>query len=305
MASSSPHRGAIAALLGTIAIWAYSWVVMKQALAYAGPFDFAALRYLLGAAVLFATMLIMRQSLRPPPLLPVILIGLCQTAAFQGLEQWALVGGGAGRVALLAYTMPFWAVLLAWPMLAERPQPRHWLGLALAAAGLVCILEPWHGLGSPASTALALAGGAAWAAGTVLSKRLFRQHGAVSPLQLTAWQMLVGAIVLGLVALAVPQPPITWNAAFVGALAYSAVFASSIAWGLWLFVLRRLSTPVASLSSLGVPVVSVLLAWAILHERPSPMEGIGIALVLLGLAAVSGVLRLPRGAKRAARGSRE
>ncbi|MES1154175.1 MAG: DMT family transporter, partial [Rhodanobacter sp.] len=141
--SPSPSRGALSALLATILIWAYSWVVMKQVLAYAGPFHFAALRYLLGAAVLFAALLLSRQSLRPPPLLPTLLIGLCQTAAFQGLEQWALLDGGAGHVALLAYTMPFWAVLLAWLLLGDRPTARHWLGLALAAFGLLCIIEPW------------------------------------------------------------------------------------------------------------------------------------------------------------------
>lgn len=288
----SSRRGAVLALLVTVLIWAYSWVVMKQALAYAGALDFAALRYLIGAAVLFAALLAARRSLRPPPWLPTVLIGLCQTAAFQGLEQWALIGGGVGHVALLAYSMPFWAVLLAWPLLAERPTRRHWLGLVLAGAGLLGILEPWRGLGSPLSTALALLGGVAWAGGTVLSKQLFQRH-AVEPLRLTAWQMLIGALVLGIVALCVPQRPLTWSMPLLAALAYSAVLASSVAWGLWLFVLQRLPTAVASLSSLGVPVVSVGLAWAILGERPSIAEAAGIALVLLGLAAVTGV-----GAKR-------
>jgi drug/metabolite transporter (DMT)-like permease len=41
--------------------------------------------------------------------------------------------------------------------------------------------------------------------------------------------------------------------------------------------------------SLGVPIVGVLMAWAILHERPRTMEWVGIAFVLLGLCAVSGV----------------
>jgi drug/metabolite transporter (DMT)-like permease len=298
MSNTSPLRGALAALAATILIWAYSWVVMKQALAWAGPFDFAALRYLFGAVVLFAALLASRQSLRPPPLVPTALIGLCQTAAFQGLEQWALVGGGAGHVALLAYAMPFWAVLLAWPLLAERPTGRHWLGLAFAGMGLVCILEPWQGLGSPLSTVLALAGGVGWAGGTVLSKRLFQQH-AVSPLALTAWQMLIGALALGLVALLVPQRPIEWNWHFAGALIYSAVMASSVAWGLWLVVLKRLPTTLASLSSLGVPVVSVLLAWLILGERPSAADGVGIVLVLLGLAAVTGALKWPGKVRRA------
>ena len=283
---ASSRRGALSALLVTILIWAYSWIVMKQVLAHAGPLDFAALRYLVGAAVLFAVMLLGRQSLQPPPLLPTVVIGLCQTAAFQGLEQLALLGGGAGHVALLAYTMPFWAVLLAWLFLGDKPTARHWQGLSLAALGLVCIIEPWHAMGSLVSTTLAIAGGTAWAAGTVLSKRLFRQQ-SVSVLGLTAWQMLIGGAALGVVALAVPQRPLDWDWPFIGALAYSAVLASSLAWWLWAIVLRRLSTTMASVSSLGVPIVGVLLAWLILHEQPSAMEGVGIVLVLLGLVAIS------------------
>ncbi len=289
---SSPQRSAIPALLVTILLWAYSWIVMKQVLAHAGPFDFAALRYLLGASVLFAVLLVSRQSLRPPPLLPTILIGLCQTAAFQGLEQWALLDGGAGHVALLAYTMPFWAVLLAWLLLDDRPTRRHWLGLTLAALEDCSSASSSRGIGmgSVLSTTLALAGGAAWAKpGTVLSKHLFRTH-TLSVLNLTAWQMLAGGVALGIVALVVPQRSIDWDWAFIGGLAYSVVLASAVAWWLWSIVLQRLPTTVASLCSLGVPIVSVLLAWMILHEQPvRAMEILGIALVLLGLVAVSGV----------------
>jgi drug/metabolite transporter (DMT)-like permease len=288
MNSTPSSRGAVMALLATIIIWAYSWVVMKQVLQHAGPFDFAAIRYVLGAIVLFGALLATKQSLRPPPLLPTALIGLCQTTAFQGLGQWALVSGGAGHVALLAYTMPFWAVLLAWVMLDERLTSRRWLGLGLAAIGLICIIEPWHGLGSIQSTLLAIGAGFAWAMGTVLSKRVFQRH-APSPLSLTAWQMLFGALGLVVVTSCVPQRPIDWTWGFISGLAYSVVFASSIAWGLWLIVLHRLPTAVASIASLGVPIVSVLLAWAILHEHPTGMEIVGIVFILLGLVAVSGI----------------
>jgi drug/metabolite transporter (DMT)-like permease len=281
-------------MLATILIWAYSWIVMKQVLAYAGPFDFAALRYLLGAAVLFIVLVIARQPLRPPPPLLTIGIGVFQTAAFQGLGQWALRTGGAGHVALLAYTMPFWAVLLAWLMLGDRPTRRDVIGLALAAVGLLCIIEPWRAMGSVASTVLAIAAGICWAVGTVLTKRMFLRH-KPSVLNLTAWQMLAGGIALGIVALLVPQRPIAWTGALIAGLAYSVVIASSIAWWLWSIVLQRLPTTVASLSSLGVPIVSVLLAWVILHEKPSLMEWVGIAFIVAGLAAVSGVGTRSRG----------
>lgn len=285
------HRhSALLALVVLVLVWAYSWVVMKQVLRYAAPFDFAALRYLGGAAVLFVLLVARRESLRPTPLRLTIAVGLCQTTAFQALSQWALVSGGAGHVSLLAYTMPFWVVLLAWWLLRERPGPRHWLGLALAAAGLVCVMEPWHGLGNLHSALLAVAGGASWALGTVLSKRMFQLH-SPSPLAFTAWQMLFGALVLGAIALLVPSRPIAWTPAFLAGLAYSVVLASSLAWLLWLFVVDRLPATLASLSSLGVPVTAVLMAWAILHERPDGFETAGIVLIVLGLLAVSGIGR--------------
>ena len=298
MTSTTSSRSALFALLATILIWAYSWTVMKQVLQHAGPFDFSAIRYSLGALVLFGALAVSRQSLRPPPLLPTIAIGLCQTTAFQGLGQLALKSGGAGRVALLAYTMPFWSVVLAWVILDDRLTRRHWLGLGLAAIGLTCIIEPWHGLGSPESTVLAVCAGLAWAMGTVLSKRVFIRH-KPTPLNLTAWQMLFGALALIVVALCVPQRTIEWTWDFIAGLAYSVIMASSIAWGLWLIVLQRLPTAIASVASLGVPIVSVLLAWAILHEQPSHMEIVGIVFILLGLVAVSGIslrnLRAARG----------
>ncbi len=281
-------RGAVVALLATILVWGYSWVVMKQALDYAGPLQFAALRYLLGAASLFVAMAVLRVPLRPPPLAAAALIGLCQTTVFQGLAHSAMLTGGAGQVALLSYTMPFWTILLAWPLLHERPQPRHWLGVAVAALGLLCIIEPWQGLGTWLSTLLAIGGGIGWAAGAVLSKRLFQRH-PCSPLNLTAWQMLLGALPLGLLALWVPARTIDWSPTFIALLAYAVLLASGLAWWLWSLVLQRLSATVASISSLGVPVVGVLLAWIILGEQPSAWKWLGISLVLIGLCTVNGV----------------
>ncbi|MET0936243.1 MAG: EamA family transporter [Luteibacter sp.] len=295
MNQTKTSQGAVVALGATVIIWAYSWIVMKQVLRYAGPFDFAALRYSLGTLVLFGVLAVMRRPMAPPPLLGTVIVGVAQTAAFQGLGQLALTSGGAGHVALLAYAMPFWAVFLAWAIIGERPTRRHWLGIALAAIGLTCVIAPWDGLGSVASTVYALLGGVCWAIGTVVSKRIFVRH-RPDPLSFTAWQMGFGAVALIVVALIVPQRPMHWTPAFIGGLAYSVLLASSLAWALWLLVVQRLPTAIASLSSLAVPVTSVLMAWAILSEKPTPSEWLGIAFIIAGLAAVSGIAsrRSPR-----------
>ena len=277
-----------------IGVWAYGWVVMKQVTSYIGPFDFVALRFALATALLFGVMALRRQSFKPPPLGLTLAVGVSQTTAFQSLAHWALASGGAGRVSVLAYTMPFWSVLLAWWLLHERPGARQWLGIALAVAGLIFIIEPWQGLGSWQSAALAVTSGACWGLGTVLSKRMFELH-RPSPLAFTAWQMLLGTLLLMVAAWLIPSRPIQWSGQRIYGLRYSAVLATSLAWTLWSFVVERLPTTVASLSALGVPIGAVLLSWALLHERPSAMERIGIVLIVLGLLGTStaGARRAP------------
>ncbi|HET6546001.1 MAG TPA: DMT family transporter [Rhodanobacteraceae bacterium] len=281
----SRYAAPVALILLTL-IWSYNWIVMKQVLRYVGPFDFAALRYVLGSGVLFIVLLARGDSLRPPPLVSTVLIGLAQTMGFQALVQWALVDGGAGKTALLAYTMPFWAVLLAWLLLAERPSRRQVIGLAVALGGLLLILEPWQGFGGARSAALAIAGGVCWGIGVVLSKRLFARGG-TSALSLTAWQMLAGTIGLIVIAFAADEPALQWSGYFIGALAYNAVLSSGLAWVMWSFVVDRLPTPIAGLSSLTVPICGVLLAWVLLGERPSSMESCGIVLIAVALLVVN------------------
>jgi drug/metabolite transporter (DMT)-like permease len=294
MSVSTERRGALLVLLLPILVWSYNWIVMKQVLAWIGPFDFSALRFAIGVLVLIALMLVRGESLKPPPLRQVVLIGLAQTAGFQALVQWALVDGGAGRTALLAYTMPFWVVPLAWWLLADRPGPRQWLSLGVAALGLVSVLDPWRGPGGAASAALAIGGGLCWALGTVLSKRLF-QRGGISALSLTTWQMAVGALALVLLALLTHEKSIAWSNQLVGALAYNAVLASGAAWLLWSWVVERLPANVVGLSSLAVPIAGIAFAWMMLGERPSPTEWIGITLIAAALAIVN--LRRPRASR--------
>ncbi|WP_304060019.1 DMT family transporter [Metallibacterium scheffleri] len=284
--STRGARGALLALAALTLIWSYNWIVMKQALAYSGPFTFSALRYVGGTAVLFVLLLARREPLAPPPFWPTLGIGLAQTAGFQALVQWALVSGGAGKTALLAYTMPFWAIALAWPLLGSRPGGRQWWSIAVAAGGLLLVIAPWQGMGSPRSVLLALAGGLSWGVGTVLAKRLFVRHPDVALLSVSAWQMLYGTLLLVLLALLIPQPVVQWTPPFIAAVAYNVLLASGLGWALWLLVVQRLPAQVASLTSLAIPLMGVLLAWLILHERPGIWEVAGMALIAVALLSL-------------------
>lgn len=281
---SRPLRAALALALLSL-LWGYNWVVMKQVLRDVGPFDFTALRAVLGALTLFAALLLARRPLKPPPLRLTLILGLLQTAAFMGLVQWALVSGGAGKTAVLAYTMPFWLILLS-RLLGERVRGGHWLAVALAAGGLVLILEPWHMAGTAASTVVAMLAGLAWAGAAIATKR-GRAKTPVDLLSLAAWQMLVGTAALVLVALLVQERPIAATPYFIGALLYNGVLCTGLAWVLWLYILDNLPAAVAGLASLAAPTVGVLAAWIELGERPDRAEFIGMLLIAAALGTLA------------------
>jgi drug/metabolite transporter (DMT)-like permease len=294
MNETTARRQALAALIAMSLIWSYNWIVMKAALAYIGPFDFSVLRSVFGTVLLFALLWIRGESLAPTPWRDTILIGLAQTTGFQALVQLALVNGGAGKTALLAYTMPFWVIAFAWILLGERPTLRHWLLLAIAAAGLVLVIEPWGAIGNLTSCCLAIAGGACWALGTVLAKRLFDRQ-SVTPLRLTAWQMLCGSIGMIVLAVSVSERPIEWSTGLIAAVAYNGIFAGAAAWTLWLFVVKRLPAGIAGVASLVTPLLGVFFAWLQLGETPDRVEACGIALIAVALL---GLLRVPQRAVR-------
>ena len=275
----------ILALAAIAPMWGYSWVVTKVALEYSGPFTFAGLISGLGAVCLFTVLAVRRRPLRPPPLGWTLLIGLLQTALFNGLATAALTVGGAGKVSVLVYTMPFWLLLLAWPLLGERLHGLQWPAVALAFAGLILVVRPWD-IGGALSGVLACAAGLSWAGGALLVKLLQRRTHSET-LSLTAWQLLFGCMPLLALGLALEGGATDWTPVFIACLAYSVLIANAVCWALWLFALRALPAGAAGMGTLAVPVVGVLAAWLQLGETPTPVEGAGMALIIAGLAALS------------------
>jgi len=267
-------------------IWGYNWVVMKRALAFAGPFEFAALRHVLGTAALFAVLLFSGRPLTPLAPGRTALLGLLQTGLFGALVMAALAAGGAGRSAILTYTMPFWTLAIARVALGERIRRRQWPAVLAALAGLTLVFAGGRPGGSPTGGVLATLAGLAWAASAVLAKSM-RERIEFDSLSLTAWQMLVGSIALVALALAVPERPIEWSPYLVFALAYNAVLATATAWLLWIWVLHRLTAGIAGLASLSVPVIGAAASAVELGERPGTIELAGMLLILAGLALLS------------------
>lgn len=278
---------AVAALILLSLLWGYNWVVMKNALHDAGAFQFGALRTFLGAVCLLALLVLMRKPLRPKEIPTLIVLGLLQTSGFTGLIIWALVEGGAGKTAVLTYTMPFWVMVMAWPLLGEKLQGTQWLAASFSVMGLLFILDPLHLGADQFSMFLAVLAGVSWALAVILAKKLHQRAPDLDLLSLTAWQMLFGSLPIVAAAFLVPAPEISWTPYLIGAVIFNAVFCNALAWLLWLYALHRLAAGVASMVTLLAPVIGVLAAWIELGEQPSGGEMAGMLLIVVSLVIIS------------------
>jgi drug/metabolite transporter (DMT)-like permease len=260
---------------------------MKECLKTVSPVDFAAWRTIIGSLSLFLLLVYWKKPLKPKAIGITILIGLLSTTGGIGLVTWALSLGAVGKTAILIYIMPFWVLLLAWPILGEKVRGIQWLSVILAFVGLMIILEPWTLQSTIMGNLLAILCGLSWAASTIAMK-MVRQKIEFDLTSMTAWQMFFGAIPLVFLSFSIPSPEIHWSMSFCISLFYSSVICQGIASMLWFYILQELPAGTASMGTLATPVIGFAAAFIQLGERPTAMEGIGTLLILTALIILTG-----------------
>src|ERR1700694_5465394 len=171
--------------------WGFNCLINKYLLSELPPLTMRGSTGVIGAGLLAGLALISGQSLRVPrELWPrLVLAAMLNVACWMTLMGLALLWLPASEGALIAYTMPVWASMLAWPILGERPNLLRVISLIMAFAGLAAIMG---GNGFAASMTklpgimLALGGSFGFAVGTILGQKLPLD---LQTLSAAAWQI--------------------------------------------------------------------------------------------------------------------
>ena len=267
--------------------WGFNWPVTKYLIGELPPLTLRGLSGVVGALLLACLAMLRGQSLYVPRKL----WGRLVLAAFLNVTGWMVLMGlallwlPASETALIAYTMPVWASLIAWPVLGERPTLLRTLALVMAFAGLAAIMG---GNGIAASEAklpgiiMALIGSIGFAVGTVLSKR-WPLH--LPPIPGAAWQVGLGCLPVAIVGLAVETAhwsavtPLGW-----WLLVYSVLGQFCIAYVCWFAALARLPASVAAIGTMAVPVIGVVTSALALGELLGTGQIAALVFTLAGVA---------------------
>lgn len=276
-------------------IWGVNYIVIKAIFVQLSPLAFNAVRFPIAVAAVAAFAWAVGARRPPRAALPrLALLGVVGNTFYQLCYIEGMARTRAGNAALIMVAVPVltgvWSHLLG----HEQLRWRDVCGLALSAAGLTILI-----LGSGAEVrfggnATALAGDLLmllsvvfWTAYTIGAKPLVDELG---PTVTTAWTMGLGAIPLLLICIpsAVAQP---WHrvtpAAWLGTILVSSLGSLVLAYLIWYRGVARLGSTRTAFYSNLTPIVTLLTAWPLLGEVPTPWQIGGAA----GIFAALGLIR--------------
>lgn len=222
----------------------------------------------------------------------IVMFGVTGVAAPATLYFLAVQRLPVAVALLVEFTGPL--LLIAWSWLRTRrvPRPGVLIGASLAMLGLVGVLDVTGALDlDPIGLAFAVAA----ALGNACYFAVTARPLPLPPVALAGLGMWVGAgvvVVLG----AVGVLPVVMRTGTVDLLDAAVPFwvplliigalPTAVAYGVSVFSVRLLGERVASFVALAEVLFSVLLAWVLLHERPTAIQWLGGAAVVAGVALV-------------------
>ena len=254
------------------AIWGGSFLFMRMAVGDLGPIVLSALRTLIAGSLLLPV-LVWRKKL---PLLfkswrPIVMVGLLNAVLPFLFLSYATRTLPSGTMSIINAITPLWGGAIAWLWLKDRLPPLRIAGLAIGFIGIVVLV--WDKLNFQATESiLAVLAGVAgpffYGIAANFTKKFLT---GTEPM----WAWPTG-----------PVDPRAWAAMLM-----LAVLCTSVAYILYYRLLINIGPARAMTVTFLVPVFGVLWGWFWLHEAVTLRIVLGGAIILLGTALATGLLK--------------
>ncbi|MEN1967372.1 DMT family transporter [Lentibacillus sp. N15] len=281
------NKGVMWLLILTITLlWGYAWVLMKEVLAYMGPFTFSSFRFGTGSIVL---LLIVWLAKKRFPIRrywkQLLILGILQTSIVFLLVMYGLRFVDAGKSSVLLYSMPMWSSLLAARFLGEKLTPVKFIGLLIGMLGLLTILgwDIWIGQNIKVlfGELLIIIAAVSWGVSNVYY-RMKLQH--LPQLETNAYQMLFGTIVMIIVTFFMEwHEPIDLNVHSVYYILFTGILASALCFTGWFLILSIIDMVTATISTLLVPIFGLVFSSLIIGEKMTAGVLVGSGLIIFGI----------------------
>jgi drug/metabolite transporter (DMT)-like permease len=276
--SSIPPR-ALALLAVLTLVWGTNWTLFPLAVQEVSVWTFRSFALLVSGLTLLSVARLRGLSLkierqdRPT----VLAASLAYLVVWNIASTYAAVMIPSGQAAVLGFTMPLWAAVIATLFLGERLTARMMAALALGGTCVGLLLYAGRDAYAlaPAGFALGLLAGVGWAVGTLILKR---RPPRAAAMVLTGWQLLISGVPITLGAFVLGQEPWfmpSWTS--IAAIAYITLVPMCIGNLAWFSIVGMLPAQVAGLSTIMVPMVAMVTGAAVRGEPLGPLQWAAMA----------------------------
>jgi len=262
--------------------WSSAYAAIAYALGGFTPGEVAFARLLLGS-VCFVLWTLMRKLPLPPlrawpPLLGLGLVGLAVYHLCLNYAETRIASGTAAIIIALAPAATSAASAL-W--LRERLTARAIVGLAIALAGVVCVvLTSGKNVSFQPKAALVLVSVLCAAIYFTLQKPFSARYGTEAVTTVTFFGAILGTLPF---ALHLPHALLTAPPARIAALVWLGLAPTFVGYLTWNVALQRASVSKVSSFIYSSTPIALLISWAWLGERPAGVTLIGAAIVVGGV----------------------
>lgn len=267
--------------------WGTNWPLLKVLLRELPPMSIRALGCCIAALLLAIVARALGQSLSVPAGMRgrLVLASLLNVTAWMGFATIGLVWLPSSEASIVTYTAPIFTVLLAWPVLGERPGWRRVAAMLLCFTGVVILFAGQRfdvGLEKLPGVLSVMMAGFCFGLGTVLGKRMPLR---LPPVALTAWQVGIGGLPLIPLALLLESPRWAEASGTAWALfAWMTIMPLGLAYLAWFEAVKRVPANLASMGTMLAPMFGVAGAAIFLGEPFGPRQIAALVLTVSGVA---------------------
>ena len=263
--------------------WASGFSAAKLALTTCPPALFGGARFILTGAALLGFAAWRGDLKRPVPWGALSLLGVLNQAGYQGLAWQGMGTVSAGLATIIASLNPILVAAAAAPLLGERLHWRKVAGLLLGFAGAVFVVRHRIATGNEDPAGVMLVTGAllSLVVGTLAFKWVAPD--ATLPVAVGVQTMAAGVLLLALGAAFEDPAMAVLDLRFWLVMVWCVLVVSIGALLLWFWLLRNGSASSASALHFLIPPIGLAMSWAVLGERVSPLDLLGIVPVALGI----------------------
>jgi len=282
-AAARTDVAAVAAGLVTVTLWGSAFVAIRDAGQALSPGPLALGRLVVSLVVLGVAASIWREPLpQRRDLLSIAAFGVLFLGVYSLTVNAAERRVDAGTAAMLINVGPILIAILAGIVLREGFPRWIFAGCAVAFCGcvLIGVAKSHSGSRAGVGVALLIVAAFAYAVAVVIQKPVLER---VSPLQVTWLGCAAGTVACVPFSPTLASELAEADAVAIGWTVYLGVAPTALGFATWAYALRRMSAGrLASLAYL-IPVVAILLGWALLGETPPWLAVVGGALCLAGV----------------------